>query len=177
MTRPVLAIDPGSTTGLAFVQGGRALAMTLRKASVEQVNETLLGFADLRPVVVIEDQHLQLHGKGKDGEEMVVNWPSIRSLILCRGMWETLARLHGFEVTTVLRQVWQGKMLPRAIDRHEDTKRRAKRAVRSTWTEVGKITSVSPRKAKPRASDKVPSDQADALLIGRWYALYQAKDW
>jgi hypothetical protein len=170
MSIGVLAVDPGASCGVAYLRGGSAASFTMRKPDERKVYDVLFAAKPYVHALVIEGQHVQFHGP-KD-KNPVLNWPSLESLVLARARWEVIGKLLGMHVEIVLRQTWQGPMLLDAETPTETTKQRAKRSVTRTWSEVTLITDFVGKKGKPRPSARVPSDQRDALLLGRWYQLY-----
>jgi hypothetical protein len=167
-----MGVDPGKRTGLGIVGPGLVGATILVEPTEAQILKLLKPVRRYVTRLAIEGQHVQTY-PGKDQEvQAVLNWPSLLSLVQSRMRWEVIGRLLGFDVVIVLRQTWQGPMLPKAESPTETTKQRAKRAVVATWDDVPKIESFDPPKGKPRASTKVPYDSCDALLIARWASLY-----
>ena len=183
----IVAIDPGSRlTGIAFIDGPRAWSMVMKSQTVTEINQFMIrcvGLFDQKPgglEFVLEDQHLVEHGPRDSNGRGKVNWPSIVALVVSRVRWQTIAELRGVKVTLANTGAWQSKMHGTVSKisnsgKAKSRKRRSKDVVAKVWQNVPRIAQpfdVLATDSKPRASDKVTNDEADALCIGRYHQLY-----
>ena len=185
--KTIIAIDPGSRiTGIAIIQGPDAWTMVVRDQSVADIEVlitwlvvTFGGPSEKDAEFWIEDQYLAEHG-ASEGQRGKVNWPSIVKLVAARVRWQTLIEVKGLTCRLANTGKWQGKMHATTqrlgiTGKKLSRKTRSKQAVAAIWRNVPRVvcpTEVKSGRAKPRASDKVPADEADALCIGRWAQLY-----
>lgn len=185
---PILSVDPGSTcTGIALLEGPKVWAMTIRSLTAhdaDHVLRTLASGARVKPILVIEMQHVVMHPTGrrpgaKGKRAHTVNWPSLVKLVESRCYWTTLAIAYGYEVIEVMASPWQGKMLSTVPRFNPDgsertTKQRSKDVARSVWRSIPRIKDIEAplSEAKPRTSDLVTYDESDACVMGRYCQLY-----
>lgn len=189
----IVAIDPGSRlAGIAFIDGPRAWSMVMKSQTVEEIEQFVIrciGLFDHRVgresgelEFVLEDQYLAEHKRPGESRGKV-NWPSVVKLVIARVEWQTVCRLKGVKVSLANTGAWQSKMHGTvakfsASGKAKSRKQRSKDVVSSVWQNVPRITQpfdVLATDAKPRASDKVTNDEADALCIGRYHQLYGSK--
>lgn len=157
-----VAVDPGATSGWAVFVDGRflasgAVAEVTPRAAYDVLRYYQRQHPGARRRLVVEDQFLWHGSKGDSDAAGAGNrFRSVARVVQVRAWWEAVGDLCGYERSLHLSQCWQGPsgIVALARERFGGNRKQAAR-----WL------------AEDLFGGKMGKDEADAVLLGRWYEM------